>query len=257
MANLAPEDKFLKRVPEDGTSIGNNSLQKKLGWSWNRYWEVRDKLKNENKIGTGRGKGGSVFRIDVTVPINDTNEIKKMEQSFRKEKDLYKPFFDYLSDKFHKVKGIDKSFCKITGDSGKRRGGGTFSRPDLTLITLERFRFILPHEYLTIITFELKHNSYPNFLTGVYETAAHQRYANKSYYVIHLKPDWNESDEREEVEAECSRFGIGLIYIEDPNNCETYEIVIEPEFKTPAPIDMEDFIKRVFKEDEKERILKL
>src|SRR5689334_7664476 len=42
------EQELLDKVPVDGSSIGNKSLRKELGWADDKYWAVRDALINKN-----------------------------------------------------------------------------------------------------------------------------------------------------------------------------------------------------------------
>jgi type I restriction enzyme M protein len=62
---------LLKKVPADGTSIGNQTLREALGWKERRYDAVRDALIEAGKLEKGRGRGGSVKRITtkITKPI--------------------------------------------------------------------------------------------------------------------------------------------------------------------------------------------
>lgn len=59
---------ILERVPKDGSTVGNQTLQEalreKLGrrYSEKGYWQVRDALVEEGVLKKGRGRGGLVFR---------------------------------------------------------------------------------------------------------------------------------------------------------------------------------------------------
>lgn len=67
-----------------------------------------------------------------------------------------------------------------------------------------------PGKILDVITFEIK-TSLDFEITGVFETAAHSRYATKSYLCVHLPDDWQDSvAENERIKSECERFGIGV-----------------------------------------------
>ena len=58
---------LLKKVPADGTSIGNQSLREALGWNEKRYDAARDALIEAGPLEKGRGRGGSVKCITTGV----------------------------------------------------------------------------------------------------------------------------------------------------------------------------------------------
>lgn len=60
---------LLYGVPADGATIGNMRLRKKLGWSNDRYFAVRDSLVDAGLVELGRGRGGSVRRV-ATIPTH-------------------------------------------------------------------------------------------------------------------------------------------------------------------------------------------
>ena len=49
-------------LPADGSSIGNGSLRDMLGWNETRYLAARQKLIDDGRVLTGKGRGGSVRR---------------------------------------------------------------------------------------------------------------------------------------------------------------------------------------------------
>lgn len=91
---------FLESVPGDGSTIGNYALQEllreQLGrrYSEKGYWEVRDALIDEGVLAKGKGRGGSVRRLNgsparTTKPKAKTsaNETKtKASESTAKSK---------------------------------------------------------------------------------------------------------------------------------------------------------------------------
>ena len=79
---------LLKKVPADGTSIGNQSLREALGWKEKRYDAARDALVEAGKLEKGRGRGGSVKRITTGVtkpPKGNANfaESDKLEHAIK------------------------------------------------------------------------------------------------------------------------------------------------------------------------------
>jgi hypothetical protein len=60
---LTDEGTFLAQLPRNGSNIGNISLRGQLGWQEEKYLAVRQRLLTEGAISLGKGKGGSVRRV--------------------------------------------------------------------------------------------------------------------------------------------------------------------------------------------------
>ncbi|MBI4199412.1 MAG: DNA recombination protein RmuC [Chloroflexi bacterium] len=58
------EQEFLTHLPDSGP-IGNKALRQRLGWDREQYFRVRNDLVGKGKLSTGRGRGGSVSRMNV------------------------------------------------------------------------------------------------------------------------------------------------------------------------------------------------
>ena len=235
MARISDKEKFIKLVPEDGSTVGNFSLKKDLGWDDEKYWNIRDELISDGMISVGRGKGGSVYRL--AVPVIE----KEVTDKYKREDSLYEPFLKVISTFFIKDKKIKNYICQKTANQGKKKTGGKWTRPDISIVSVDTYSF-LPGKFLDIISFELK--MWADFnVAGVFETAAHSKYATKSYYVAYLPGEWDpENMEHVRIKSECERFGVGLMYFTDPEKYETYEILVEPERRMPDPADMDQFI---------------
>lgn len=244
---------LLDQIPADGTTIGNTTLISKLGWEEDKYWSVRNELVTDGVISIGKGKGGSVFRISVT---KKEKKRKKEEEYYKKEKNLYEPFRDVISDKYIKDKDIKNHIVQITANQGAKDTGGKWTRPDVVIVAINTYSY-LPGKIMDIISFELK--TYIDFgVAGVFETAAHSKYATKSYLCAYLPDGWDsEAPEYERVKAECERFGIGLMYFNDPNNYSTYDILVEPKRRSPDPFDMDQFISIQISDRNKKKISEL
>ncbi|MCB9199001.1 MAG: site-specific DNA-methyltransferase [Flavobacteriales bacterium] len=64
---LDPDEQALfDLVPADGSTIGNGKARKTLGWPEDRYDAARRSLLSKNLVATGRGRGGSLYRIVET-----------------------------------------------------------------------------------------------------------------------------------------------------------------------------------------------
>lgn len=241
---LKYSEKLLALVPKDGSSIGNKSLQTKLKESFKKlseeeFWEIRNNLIEEGKLLRGRGKGGSVY-----LPIEIS--VKKLEKEKKtREKDLYEPFYQTIAKswvKDYKIKEGDFVIEK-TASQGKKKTGGKWTRPDITLVYIKKYPYI-PEKTFEVITFEIK-PSIEDALTGVFETAAHSMFSHKSYLVFPYYEDVH-SEERIELFARiqelCNEFGIGLLIFNDVNDYDTYEEKTEPKRKEPDPKNVSEFI---------------
>jgi len=263
---VTPEDRktlakiLLGLVPKDGTSIGNITLiqqfkdaaKKKLRYHLNDedYWDVRNHLIEKGRLDKGRGMGGSVYRVHIE-PIKRKKKKKKT-----KESDLYPPFQTYIQKIWVNENNIKNFVLEKTAAQGTKKTGGKWTRPDFALVTIKTYPFI-PGKILDLITFEIKpENGYR--IEGVFETASHSRFSNKSYLAIHL-PDASVSrtEEFERVKRECERFGLGLITFTSPEDLESYETIQEAERKTPDPADLNGFIASQLSNQNQQQLLEM
>jgi hypothetical protein len=172
---------LIQLLPKDGAPKGNKSLIQefiKANDTLNEddYWEIRNSLIAKGLIGKGRGKGGSVYLL-TQQPKSPTAKLKRKKS----EKDLYDPFMKVLNDFWVKDNQI-KSFVIEKTAKGKKRTPGKWTRPDVTLVSVQTYAFI-PGKNLEVVTFEIKPiQAYD--VAGVFETAAHSVFAHKSYLAV-------------------------------------------------------------------------
>lgn len=69
MARITDQERLLRLVPEDGSSVGNVTLRTTLGWEPDKYRRVRQELIDAGHLGLGRGRGGSVCRLALAPPL--------------------------------------------------------------------------------------------------------------------------------------------------------------------------------------------
>ncbi|MDB5049133.1 MAG: hypothetical protein JWO30_2204 [Fibrobacteres bacterium] len=248
MGRKTDKEYLLELLPQDGTAMGNSNLKKTLGWNEDKYWDVRNNLLEEGLVSLGRGKGGSIFKV---LTEEKTPKIVSVYQS---EKSLYQPFAEAIAKGYTKDKDIKTFIIQETANQGKKLTGGRWTRPDVVMISMNTYSFV-PGKYLDVITFEIKPST--DFqITGVFETAAHSRFATKSYLCVHLPEDWDDTNpEYERIKAECGRFGVGLMYFTNPADYDTYEILVEPKRWNPDPADTDSFISVQIGDKEKKKIL--
>lgn len=245
---------LLDLIPKDGSTIGNVKLFRKLREKNKRlldsdYWEIRNGLIDQGVISKARGKGGSVFRLQDVEASVETPRAKA------KESNLYQSFNNCI-EKFWVGENNIKTFVlEKTATQGKRKTGGKWTRPDFALIAVRTYEYI-PGKSLELITFEVKPaNDFK--IEGVFETAAHSKFAQKSYLAVFCPKGQPYTDEFQRVKEECVRFGIGLIIFGEVNNWETYETIVEAERKNPDPDAVNGFISSQIKRDNQSRILQM
>ncbi|SRR5713101_375876 len=252
---------LLSLVPKDGKSIGNTTLldlflqqaKRQLNENFGPevYWQVRNSLIEQGKLERGRGKGGSVHLVGETVELRKTKPRK-----YRKESHLYESFHKTIETEWIEDNDITDYVSEISAHKGRKITGGKWTRPDITLVSVGNYLYI-PGKSVEVITFELKPVD-SHGLEGVYETASHSAFANKSYLALHV-PDSAEpyaEDYLERLEKEAVRFGVGLLTFEDPAKWDTFETIVEPQHNTPSPRDMNEFLSRL-REDVKQKLQKL
>jgi hypothetical protein len=236
------ESNLFKKIPTDGTSVGNMALRKSLGWDVEKYWPVRDRLVEKEFVSTGMGRGGSVFRLKdiLSDSIQEQSGQKQKTKQYSLERDLYLPVSNAL-EKWAKEVLFQNYLIEDISAQGSRRTGGIWTRPDLVLVNVETYQYV-PNKYLEVITFEVKPDDGWE-IEAVFEAAAHSRFASRSYLAIHKNSSVPPSQELfDRFEEECKRFGVGLIVFDDPEDYDTYSFIVEPLRKNIDPRETEKFI---------------
>jgi hypothetical protein len=262
--SLTEEEKaLLGNVPETGSSIGNVSLIRALKWPETQYWEVRDKLLEKGMLEKGRGYGGSVHRITTDdaqsgvgtetglPPILDSN-VRRSEP----ENILYAPVAKELSEKWTKDNRLEDFVLDITAVQGGRDTGGTWSRPDIVVVSVVNLPFV-PGKHLDVTSFEIKPWNQLD-VTAVYEALAHLRAVTRSFVFLHV-PIESENDVKVSVETifdECNRQGIGLIVAEDPGDYGTWDIRAQALRRETDPVRLNDFVAQQLSPESKQKIQK-
>jgi hypothetical protein len=251
---------LLSLVPKTGKRVGNTTLsedflekaRKQLGENFGVevYWQVRNKLIEDGTLERGRGKGGSVRLVGAAVKPTKTKPKK-----YRRESQLYDDFHQTLQKDWIEVYDITDYVSEISAHKGRKITGGKWTRPDMTLVSVGNYPFI-PGKSVEVITFEIKPaDAYG--VEGVYETASHSAYANKSYLALHMPETEDETEDfLERLEKEAVRFGVGLITFEDPTKWDTFEVIVEAQHKIPSPRDTNEFLSRL-KDEAKQALQKL
>jgi hypothetical protein len=107
-----------------------------------------------------------------------------------------------------------------------------------------------------LISFEVKPANQFG-IEGVFETASHSAFAHRSYLMLQIPKDYDDSDVLARLEKESERFGIGLITFEEPTDWDTFDIRVEAEHKTPDPSEVCSFITIQLTEENRQKIQRM
>ena len=147
------------------------------------------------------------------------------------EESLYEPLQRVLRDQWTKDYRLeDYVVDQHHGQKVRRETGGTWSRPDIVVISISTLKFI-PGSFLDIHTFEVK--PYTSIdVTAVYEALAHLRSSTKASVIFHVpaeirKEEWFQK-RLSDIKEEANRHGIGLIFAEDVTEYDTWEVALGP-----------------------------
>lgn len=224
---LHEEQRLQEVLASLGGAVGNVTLLRALGWSENRYYAVRDRLIDQGALQKGPGRGGSVKLVeqdedDGGIP-GDLLEEPEARPGYASEADLYEPIECVLREHWVKDKSFQWSHVANTARQGGRSTGGKWTRPDLTVLSLRRYRYV-PGVHLEVWSFEVK--TLENLdVSAVYEAVAHARFATRAYVVFPFaeEPSREQAELLAAVEEEAVRHGVGVITMVDPAHYETWE----------------------------------
>jgi hypothetical protein len=262
----AKQQELLHAVPETGP-IGNKALRDKLGDTWTEdlYWAIRSRLIERGHLETGKGRGGSVRRVQIPQALEEQlqpaappeNQVAPpTTPDYTKEAELYEPISNVLRNNWSKEQGFDNYLVELTAKQGSRATGGKWTRPDVTVVGYKTFPY-LPGRYLEVISFEIKPTCTLD-ITAVYEALAHRRSATRAYVVGHLS-EADRSDMQNEIDAiteEAKKLGIGVIIADNPADFDTWENLLDADRVEPDPVRLNEFIARQTSPELKEQIVR-
>jgi hypothetical protein len=250
------DNNFINYLPKDGSAIGNMTLIAELRKKYkdltdDDYWKVRNNLIDSGKISKAMGKGGSVYLLEISPQENKKDEAKKARM---KESELYDPFMKAIKEFWVKDNDIDDYLIANNANQSKKKTGGRWTRPDITLISMKNYQFVFG-KIMEVITFEIKPED--NFgVESVFQTASQSVFAHKSFLCIHLTTGKPETEEFDRITRQCELFGVGLIVFENPNDWNTYETIVDPKRREPDPYEVNSFIKQQLPDKIKEELSK-
>ncbi len=244
--------------------MGNTFLRRRLGWPDEDYWKARKELLEVGLIETGKGRGGSVGRIETEVVKGAEailakevlpeakEEVAAKAELVEDETDLYEPVKKWIETTFGRpVDEVGDYFMvKVTASpSGRKRESGQWSRPDVTSVQVSAYDLV-PNPDVEVTSYEVKrYEDAPN-LSSVYEAASHSRWAHFTYLVV-------EDSEvvplvlSERFERELGRYGVGLVKMLKQDSSYKFSEALEPTFQPPESKDLDELLKGLFANDDK------
>ena len=232
---------FISCLEKAGGSSGNGRLRAALGWDEEFYWRVQGKLVEQGTIVPGRGKGGSV-RLTAAEHEPDPADCVDQQQSGDRqaERPLYEPIKSGIESKWIQRFGFDDVSVEETHSRGSRKTGGTFTRPDITVVGVRRYVFL--SKRLEVITFEIKTRQTIGIL-GILEAVAHREAAHRSYVMFPTsRANFETSAEGERIMELAQKYGIGIVLTERPEDVGTWEIAIDSLRHEPDPARLDRFL---------------
>jgi len=236
-----------------GSFIGNGALLKALDWSEDKYWRVRDRLLEEGQLERGRGKGGSVRRS--TSNGDELAHGDELTPRRSPEARLYDPVLKTLSKEWIREMGIEPEqiHFEITARQGRRATNGTWTRPDITAVSVRTFQHLVD-KYFDLWTFEVKPIDALD-VTAIFEAASHASRATRSYALL-IPEDSNTQYEGQIIDRcarDAARLRVGLITFSSASDFKTWETRVEAPRLETAPEALNEFI-GYLSEDAKRRI---
>lgn len=224
---------------------GNIALRKELEWDADRYWMVRDLALSRDVIVRGRGKGGTVWLLQE----------EEAEEPRAPERELYEPALETIRGAWIEQSTYDDHIAKITAHRGRIWTGGTWTRPDISVLAISSYKYP-PRRVFEIITFEIKPSDRVS-IDGVFEALSHKQFAHRSYVLYNVidvddNEGWNLENHPEgtRILQTARKYGIGVVVASDVEDWETWNIVLEPEYSPPDPEQADLFVSTCFEESE-------
>ncbi|MGD9920396.1 MAG: hypothetical protein AB7V13_02970 [Pseudorhodoplanes sp.] len=251
---------MLVLLPEDGTPVLNRVMRVMLARALSadidedRYIAARQALVDRGEVGVQPGPGGRLSR----KPRGTTRQARRQEASDGwTEARLMPCLRKYLNGPIQNELGILRGAKCLTYDtSSVGRTGVQWARPDFTLISVKQFKF-LPGIEFDVHSFELKAESGGASDLAVYEALAQTRFTNFGYLVWHLPGGSRFEKKLSGIEKQCSQHGIGFIRAHEPQQFETWDILVEPARKTTPSAEIDLFLEERLQDQQRRQIRSL
>jgi hypothetical protein len=233
--------RLLDELPLDRSGVANRALRERLGWYEEQYEFIKAALLGSGLVrpSRGGGVGGSICRTETTVSEDD--QVAAPEPAVRqRELSIYGDFLVGLHA-WAERQGWTQHEVEQIASQGRRATGGTWTRPDFVVIGYKTYDYSFGRTR-DVETFEVKMAD--TAIDAVFETAAHSRFATKSYLVVQRSGGLPTAADLSRIESECQRFSLGLILFTMPNDSTEWEFRVSASRREPDPGYLEEFIRQ-------------
>jgi hypothetical protein len=213
-----------------------------------------DALLAQGRLRRVRGGPGGQLVLDQTDPATAEQEPVAGVQEpgdWSLERNLMPAIERYLRLRYVPLEsGLPPTAVTWVRDTstGGPHGAGPWSRPDFTLAAVAAHRFVQPRS-LELYGFELKPEARCD-VRAVHEAFAHSRFVHYAYLAWHLPAQSLRRSVLGTVREYCTELGVGLIVFEQPDQVDTYSILVDPARKNPAPEAIDAFMMNRFSEED-------
>lgn len=252
-------ENFIATLKSGGGSLGNQSLRTRLNWNEDRYWRTHGLLADNGAIVRGRGKGGSVSLVEKEPAIETAalvaDDIVAAHVDERPELELYQPAKKVIEETWVRERAFDDHLVEVTALPGRRHTGGTWTRPDISVLATKAYPY-LPGRTFELITFEVKTAASVD-VAGVFEALSHAQFATMSYvlYCIAGKDFDRDFKDTQRVISIATQHGVGLIVASDVSQYASWDERVRPRRSVPDPEQANLFISTCFSETAKQRVI--
>jgi len=248
---------MLALLPEDGTPVPNRVMRVMLARALSadieeaRYRAACEKLSGQGRIGLAQGQGGRVF----LKPPSSARPVRRAECNGGWSEASLMPWLRrYLDGPIERDLPALRGAKWLTCDtSSVGTTGVQWARPDFTLISVKQFK-LLPGVEFDVHSFELKTESGGATDLAVFEALAQTRYTNFGYLVWHLPQGSRHERKLLSLQKQCSHYGIGFIRLREPQQTDSFEILVEPLRKTPPRDEIDQFLDARLRDAERRQI---
>lgn len=184
------------------------------------------------------------------------SEVPGADESYREsELDLYDPMLKEVDLNWSQDEGYDSCITRKTALAGRRQTGGKWTRPDICMVGIRKFKF-LRDPIFDVISFEIK-PAWAVTVEGVFEALAHRQFATRSYVIFHIdSAHFMLRPEASRIVALAEQHGVGIILAQDSSNYDTWVEKVYGRRWSPDPVDLNDFIQRIFPLTDHDQIIK-
>jgi hypothetical protein len=238
--------RILALLPTDGAPVLNRVMRVMLSRdlrvpvSAESFFEARDLLFQQGKVGRLRGQGGQLFLVQ-RLPSTDEEQSSGASPQEWTEAELMGPLRHFLEGPFQEGLDLPKgSTCIVHDTSQVGPALGRWARPDFILVTAMKFK-IMPGSQIDVHSFELKTETGATDL-AVYEALAQTRFTHFGHLVWHLPKNSKAEARLADIEQQCDEHGIGLIRIFEPSHPDESEILLDPIRKQTLAAAVDGFL---------------